>query len=312
MKSDKIIGAKEIKSFEITQFSLMASSIEAIIAFLTAVFTLIIFETTTVMGHFNIYSSVITSFDVAFIIISPIAGFFIILAVSYFSILLYNTLTPRIGGIKLSLDDDEITNIPLLSFALILSIIAAIWTFIIGLLIVAALPTLNTLLLTYNPIITSIININTLGFNPIKGTGVLSPLLIIGLPIAVFIMGFTYCILIALFYNYLGPKIGKFKLELVKINESLYELKSIPVKLLPLALATGIVLAALGFLVELMSLIGLIDFVTLSTAGNLLSTFAFRGDVIIYFIPTFIIVTLVAVFYNRLVPLIGGIRVEME
>ncbi len=312
MKRDKIIGVKEIKSFEITQFSLMASSIEAILAFLTAVFTLIIFETTTVMGHFNIYSSVITSFDVAFLIISPIGGFFIILAVSYFSILLYNTLTPRIGGVKLGLDDDGITNIPLLSFALILSIIAAIWTFIIGLLIVAALPALNTLLHTSNPIIISIININTLGFNPIRGTGVMSPLLIIGLPIAVFIMGFTYCILIALFYNYLGLKIGKFKLELVKINESLYELKSIPVKLVPIALATGVVLAALGFLVELMSLIGLIDFVTLSTAGNLLSTFAFRGDVIIYFIPTFIIVTLVAVFYNRLVPLIGGIKVEME
>ena len=312
MKRDKIIGVKEIKSFEITQFSLMASSIEAILAFLTAVFTLIIFETTTVMGHFNIYSSVITSFDVAFLIISPIGGFFIILSVSYFSILLYNTLTPRIGGVKLGLDDDGITNIPLLSFALILSIIAAIWTFIIGLLIVAALPALNTLLHTSNPIIISIININTLGFNPIRGTGVMSPLLIIGLPIAVFIMGFTYCILIALFYNYLGIKIGKFKLELVKINESLYELKSIPVKLVPIALATGVVLAALGFLVELMSLIGLIDFVTLSTAGNLLSTFAFRGDVIIYFIPTFIIVTLVAVFYNRLVPLIGGIKVEME
>jgi hypothetical protein len=105
---------------------------------------------------------------------------------------------------------------------------------------------------------------------------------------------------------------GKFKLEFVNVDASLYELKSIPVKLVPIAVASGIVLAALGFLVELMSLIGLIDLVTLSTVGNLLGLFAFRGDVIIYFIPTFIIVTLVAVFYNYLVPIIGGIKAEME
>jgi hypothetical protein len=312
MKRNKIIGVKEIKSIEITSFSLMASSIEAIIAFLTAVFTLIIFEASTVISHFNIYSNVITSFDVAFIIISPISGFFIILAVSYFSILLYNTLTPRIGGVKLGLDGNEITQIPLLSFALILAIIEAIWAFIIGLLILSALPALNTLLHTSTPIISTIININTLGLNPIRETGVMSPLLIIGLPIAVFIMGFTYNILIALLYNYLGPKMGKFKLEFVNVDASLYELKSIPVKLVPIAVASGIVLAALGFLVELMSLIGLIDLVTLSTVGNLLGLFAFRGDVIIYFIPTFIIVTLVAVFYNYLVPIIGGIKAEME
>ena len=303
MKRNKIIGVKEIKSIEITSFSLMASSIEAIIAFLTAVFTLIIFEASTVISHFNIYSNVITSFDVAFIIISPISGFFIILAVSYFSILLYNTLTPLVGGVKIGLDGEGITHIPLLSFALILAIIEGIWAFIIGLLIVSVLPVLNTLLHTSTPIIATIININTLGLNPIKETSVISPLLIIG---------FTYNILIALLYNYFGPKIGKFKLEFVNINKSVYELKSIPLNLVPIALATGIVLAALGFLVELMSLIGLIDLVTLSNLGNLLGSFAFRGDVIIYVIPTFIIVTLVAVFYNYLVPIIGGVKLEME
>ena len=312
MKLNKIIGVKEIKSIEITPFSLMASSIEAILAFLTAVFTFIIFETSTIIGHLNIYSNVITSFDVAFIIISPISGFFIILAVSYFSILLYNTLTPLVGGVKIGLDGDEITNIPLLSFALILAIIEGIWAFIIGLLIVSILPVLNNLLHTSTPIIATIININTLGLNPIKETSVISPLLIIGLPLAVFIMGFTYNILIALLYNYFGPKIGKFKLEFVNVNKSVYELKSIPLNLVPIALATGIILAALGFLVELMSLIGLIDLVTLSNLGNLLGSFAFRGDVIIYIIPTFIIVTLVAVFYNYLVPIIGGVKLEMD
>jgi hypothetical protein len=312
MKHDKIIGVKEIKSIEITPFSLMASSIEAILAFLTAVFTLIIFEATTVISHFNIYSNVITSFDVAFIIISPISGFFIILAVSYFSILLYNILTPLVGGVNIGLDNNEITHIPLLSFSLILAIIEGIWAFIIGLLIFSTLPVLNTLLHTSTLIISTIININTLGLNPIKDTSAMSPLLIIGLPLAVFIMGFTYNILIAVLYNYFGPKIGKFKLEFVNVKKTVYELKSIPVNLVPIALATGIVLAALGFLVELMSIIGLIDLITLSNLGNLLGSFAFRGDVIIYVIPTFIIVTLVAVFYNYLVPVIGGVKLEME
>ncbi len=310
MKKNEITGVREIKSVKITPFALISSSIEAILAFLNAVLILIIFEATTIMTQYNIYSGVITGLELAFIIISPISGFFLTLAVSYFSILLYNILTPRIGGLKLGLNGDELTHIPLLSFALILAIIEAVWAFIIGLLLVAALPILNALLHTSTPIITTIINVNTLTISLITETGTMSSLLIIGLPIAVFIIGFTYNILIALFYNYLGSKVAKVRLEFVKINASVYELKSVPV--LPIALAAGVVLAALGFLVELISLIGLVDLVTLSTAGNFLSAFAFRSDVIIYLIPYMIIVTLVAVLYNYLAPLIGGIKLEMK
>lgn len=311
MKNNKISGVKEIKSVIISPFALMASSIEAILAFITAVSTLIVFETTTIMTQYNIYNGVITSLDVAFIIISPITGFFITLAVSYFSILLYNTLTPRVGGIKFDLNGDDLNQLPILSFSLILAIIETIWAFIIGLFIIAALPSFNVLLHTSIPnIITTITHINTLQLSPIRELRVINPLIIIELPIAVFIIGFTYNVLIALLYNYIGSKISKFKLKFVKINKSLYELKSIPV--FSIALGAGVILAVLGFLVEIITLIGLIDLITFSTAGNTLTTFIFRSEVIIYFIPTFIIVTLVAVFYNLLAPIIGGIKLKME
>jgi len=51
--------------------------------------------------------------------------------------LLYNTLVPTIGGIKLGLEDNEVTKIPIISFALILSVMGAIMALIIGIFLAA-------------------------------------------------------------------------------------------------------------------------------------------------------------------------------
>jgi hypothetical protein len=57
--------------------------------------------------------------------------------VSFFSVMLYNVLVPRLGGVKLELEGNEVEKIPVISFSLILSAIGAIWAFIVGLVLAA-------------------------------------------------------------------------------------------------------------------------------------------------------------------------------
>ncbi len=44
-------------------------------------------------------------------------------------------LVPRLGGIKLGLEGDEVKNVPVVPFALIMAGVGAVWAFIIGLLL---------------------------------------------------------------------------------------------------------------------------------------------------------------------------------
>jgi len=60
---------------------------------------------------------------------------------------------------------------------------------------------------------------------------VVSLVLIIGLPIMVFVFGFIWNALFAIFYNYLVTRVAKIQLEFSQISENLHELKNIPVRL---------------------------------------------------------------------------------
>jgi hypothetical protein len=309
---EKMVDIKEIKSVELAPFTLMSSSIHAILAFIMAILMLIAFGTIALLiPQFKAIGAAITWLGVALIIIYPISAFFINIAASFFGAFLYNTLVPRLGGIKLGLEGNEVAQIPVVSFALILASIETIWAFIIGLFFAAALAPLFAFLSTGIAAVSGAINstlANGTFANATNASGAMLPtgslvatggvisalILIIGLPIAVFIIGFITNALAAIFYNFLAVRVAKIKLELAPVAGNSHALNSIPV--VPAALSISIVGLVFGIINGILSL----------NIGT------FIGDIIMYFIGTFIVVALIAIFYNFLAPRIGAVKLGIE
>jgi hypothetical protein len=290
---------KEIKSVELTPFTKMSASIYGVLGFVAAVVILVamvIVQVTGVaseIGSFN----VITGIGIPLIILLPILGFFSTIAVSFFSVILYNALVPRLGGIKLGMNGNEIEKIPEVSFALILAAISAIWAFIVGLTLAAvASPILS--IIGSTPDATGI----AANFTNITGSAIptgtnfgaigiiLSVALIIGLPILAFVLTFISNAFFAIFYNYIVTRVAKINIEFASIRESLHEIKHIPV--LPTALAVALVYLIMGIITGLLS----------HNYTEFISNF------ILYFIET----ALIAILYNYLAPKIGTVKLDLE
>lgn len=143
-----------------TPFALVASSTATILAFIYAIIILIISGILpTFIPHLGLFREFISGLGVASVIIFPISAYFIIMAVSFFSGLLYNLIASRIGGIKLGLNNNEITRIPVISFSIIVASIEAIWVFIAGLFLAAAIiPFTNIISIVIHFIARNIIN----------------------------------------------------------------------------------------------------------------------------------------------------------
>jgi hypothetical protein len=294
-----MVDVKEIKSIKLTPFTKMSASIYGIMGLIAAIalfIALVIIQATGVisqLGQFNL----VTGLGVPLIILLPIGAFFATITVSFFSVLLYNTLVPRIGGIKLEINGNDVENIPVVSFALILSAIGAIWAFIIGLVLAAVVSPLFSLIGT----LPEAANI-TANFTNVTGAAlpsgvdfgavgvIVTLLLIIGLPILVFVFGFIWNALFAIFYNYLVTRVAKIKLEFASISGTLNELKHIPV--LQTALAVALVYAILGIIFGILS----------KNYTEFLTNF------VQYFIQT----ALIAILYNYLAPRIGSIKLNLE
>jgi hypothetical protein len=297
-----MVDIKEIKSLKLAPFTKMSASIYGILGLIGAIFVLIVLAIMQVagvipqLGQFNL----VTGLGVPLIVLLPIGAFFSTIVVSFFSVMLYNTLVPRLGGVKLELDGNEVEKIPVISFSLILSAIEAIWAFIIGLVLAAVISPLFSLIsaISATPAAVNITANITNASGATIPTGaeigsagiVVSIVLIIGLPIIAFVFGFIWKALFALFYNYLVTRVAKIQLEFGQITGSLHELKHIPV--LPTALAVAIVYALLGILFGVIS----------GNYGEFISNF------IIYFIET----ALIALLYNYLAPKIGSIKLNLE
>lgn len=294
-----MVDIKEIKSVELTAFTKMSALIYGILGFIAAVVLLIaltIVQATGVAGQLGQFN-LITGVGIPLIILLPVAAFFSTIAVSFFSVILYNALVPRLGGVKLELEGSEVENIPVVPFALILASIGAIWAFIAGLVLAAIVSPLFSAIGTLPEAANITANFtNVTGSALPSGTGfgavgiILSVALIIGLPIFVFVFGFIWNALFAIFYNYLVTRVSKINLEFAAITGTLYELKHIPV--LPTALAVGLVYLILGLISGILS----------SNYGEFISNF------IIYFIET----ALIAILYNYLAPKIGTIKLDLE
>lgn len=295
-----MVDMKEIKSVGPASFTLMSSSIQAVLAFIFAVICAVVFGTASAfVPELSNVAGVIAALGVAIIVILPISSFLTNVAISFISIILYNGLAPRIGGIKLGFDGNEIKSIPAVPFALIMACIAMIWAFIIGVLLAAALIPLTGVIRTSLSSATgvSMANLGTVG---IFGT----LFLIIGLPIIVFIAGFIVHALAAVFYNLLIPRVGGVQLELA-VADNGNRIESIPV--LPASLAISVVFAVFGLI------IGLISLITFSASGNVAGGFlSLVYNIVGYFLAYFIIVALITIFYNLLAPKLGGIRLHLD
>ncbi len=297
-----MVDVKEIKSFKLTPFTRMSASIYGILGFIAAIvmlMVLIVVQAAGVipqLGQFNL----VTGLGVPLIILLPIGAFLSTIVVSFVSVMLYNALVPRLGGVKLELEGNEVQKIPVISFALITSAIGAIWAFIVGLVLAAVISPLFSLIGTLSTlpaaanITANITNVSGAAMPTgaeVGTAGILvSLVLIIGLPIMVFVFGFIWNALFALFYNYIVTRVAKIQLEFGQITGNLHELKHIPV--LPTALAVALVY----------TLLGLISGVLSGNYGEFISNF------IIYFIET----ALIAILYNYLAPKIGSIKLNLE
>lgn len=297
-----MVDVKEIKSLKLTPFTKMSAVIYGILGLIGALVMLVALSIIQVagvlpqIGQFNL----VTGIGIPLIILLPIGAFFSTIVASFFSVMLYNTLVPRLGGVKLELEGNEVEKIPVISFSLILSAIGAIWAFIIGLVLSAVISPLFSLIsaISASPAAANITANITNASGATIPTGaeigsagiVVSIVLIIGLPIMAFVFGFIWNALFALFYNYIVTRVTKIQLEFGQITESLHELKQIPV--IPTALAVALVYTLLGLISGILS----------GNYGEFISNF------IIYFIET----ALIALLYNYLAPKIGTIKLNLE
>ena len=308
---------KEVESVDLISFTLIASSTAAILAFIYAVIILFISGILVVfMPQVAGFRDVISGLGVASLIILPIGAYFLFMALSLSTALLYNGLSHRISGFKVGLEGNEIVQIPIKIFALLIASIEGIWAFILGLFLAAAIvPFTNIInnLIQYSlstvPDATNIVGVLPLS---IGADGLsLAVLLILGFPVIVFLFGFISSVLFAMFYNQIASKIIKMELEFEKISGTLNELKSLPV-VATAAPVSGAVFGAFGVIM------GFISLLSLALTGNP-SVTNLTNDILIivlnglfYFIGYFLIFALIAVIYNFLAPRIGGIKLNLE
>ncbi len=297
-----MIDTKEIKKIKLTPFTRMSATIYAILGLVSALIMLVILIAVQASGITTQMMPQLTNFNwitgvgIPLIVILPVLSFIGTVAVSFISATLYNLLVPRLGGIKLELEGEDLEKIPVIAFSLITSAIGAIWAFIIGLLMAAFLSPFFSLISSL-PIpaeITAELSNSTgtaINGSLVGSVGILvTLLLVIGLPIMAFVFGFIWNALLALLYNYLVTRVAKIKLNFSQLTGSLYELTNIPV--MPTALAVALLYALLGLI-----------------SGILNQNY---GEFIINFIWYFIATVIAAKAYNYLAPKIGSVKLNLE
>jgi hypothetical protein len=305
-----MVDIKEIKNIGLVPFTLMTSSISAILALIYAILLLI---TLVIAAAFIPTAGLIfASLGLSLIVLYPIGTFLVYVTLSFVTALIYNMLVPRLGGIKLGLEGDEVKNVPVVPFALIMAGVMAVWAFIIGLILAAIIVPFTTAVSTLIPLLANI-TANATNMTPatlptggIVGTGgvVLAVLLIIGLPILVFVLGFIGHALAAIFYNFLIPKVGGIRLLFTPTGTA-HEITSIPV------VAASLALASVSLIFGIISgIFSLVNGILAGDAGMAVGSLI--GNIIGYFVGAFIMVAIITLIYNYLAPRIGGIQLGLE
>lgn len=325
-----MVEIKEIQSIEPVPYTLMSASISAILGLIYAIILLLAFG--ALAAFLPGAALIFASLGISVIILYPIGAFLVHTTIAFITAILYNMLVPRLGGIKLGLEGDQVKELPVMSFALIISAVTAIWALIIGLLLTAVILPLTTIISTVIPIVSQIavsvvnnatamlsmsnatnMSINATNFTAAAlpngsavGTGgvVVALMLIIGLPIAVFIGVYIATALAAIFYNYLIPKVGGVRLMLQPAGTA-HEITSVPV------VSASVAIASVALIFGI--ILGIVRLITIAMAGNaLLGVEILIYEILRYFIGTFIMVAIVTIIYNFLAPRIGGIQLGLK
>lgn len=297
-----MIEIKDIKSIQIVPYTLMMSSISAIVAFLYAIFIMIIIGIAGIFVPAE-YTSLIVILAISVLLVLPTASFLLSIVQSFLTALLYNILVPKIGAIKLGFENlNEIKNVPAVPFALMTSVIGGIIIFltmlITGPILVVGIQAAITAASTSGTVIP--------GLNSLSGLGILEILiLVVGVPIGMFILIFITTAIMAIFYNLIAPKIGGIKLNFGNAIGNLYEINSIP--LLPFAIVTTVVGTLFGLLVQIISLI----FSVAIGQALLTQVISLVLNVVYDLVFGFIIYIIIAFLYNYLRPKIGGVKLEI-
>lgn len=297
---------KEITSVRIVPFTLMSSSISAVLGLLYAIILLIVFGIVgLVVPGVSQYFGLLVTLGVALIIALPVGTFFFSILSSFVMVLIYNLLVPRLGGIKLGIDGAEVTSIPVVPVSLMLSALYAILTFIVMLFIAPFM----AVILEGAALAASTATValpELAGMTGMSGIGaIMAIILIVGTPIIVFIATFISIALTAIFYNLLAPKIGGVRLKLKQASHNFCEIKKIPP--VPLALILAVVLTIVNFIFSLPTLAA-----NIASEGVIFGLGYLVGNVVANFIATFIIYALIALIYNFLRSKIGGVEIKLD
>jgi hypothetical protein len=297
-----LIEIKDIKSIQIVPYTLMMSSISAIVAFLYAIFIMLIIGIAGIFVPAE-YTSLIAILAISVLLVLPTASFLLSIVQSFLTALLYNILVPKIGAIKLGFENlNEIKNVPVVPFALMTSVIGGIIIFltmlITGPILVVGIQAAITAASTSGTVIP--------GLNSLSALGILGILiLVVGVPIGMFILIFITTAIMAIFYNLIAPKIGGIKLNFRNAIGNLYEINSIP--LLPFAIVTTVVGTLFGLLVQIISLIFSVA-IGQALLTQVISLVLSVGYDLVF---GFIIYIIIAFLYNYLRPKIGGVKLEI-
>lgn len=305
-----MVDVKEIKHIRAAPFTLMTSSIQTILAFIGAILILLSFGTlAALIPGAGLFAGFMTALGFSIIILLPLTSFFLNIMYAFILALIYNLLAPKVGGIKLGMEGEEVKTIPVVPFALILSCVVVVLTFITGLYVGLGGSSVLSFISGVIPIAGSVAAnaTNATGATlPTGGlmgaiSGIWALFWIIIMPIAAFIGSFIGYALFAVFYNFMIPKVGGIKLIFAEAGTA-FELTNIPV--VPAALSISVVMLVLG------AIYGFV--MGILTGDILVAIIGLITYAIGWFIMYFIIVALTTVFYNFLQPRIGGVKLELE
>lgn len=302
-----MVNIKEIKSIEIVPYTLMTSSVSAVWAFIYAIFTLILGLIPFAISPTPANSAALW-FYIASIVSSPVTSFILGVLQSFLFALIYNLLVPKLGGIKLGLENlSEIKSIPVVPFALITSTISAVFVLIIALIVMP-------LVAAYIPVVSQVmsslpLNGTTIPAGSISAFGTFgvigSILSIIILPIVAFIIVFIVNAILAALYNLVAPRIGGIKLEFAVNADNMYEILSVaPVQL---ALISAVIAAICGIIIGIIAII-----ISAAYGAVIVGAMFLAGFTIGFLVGVFIVYAIMAIIYNFLRPRIGGIKLELQ
>jgi len=298
-----MIEIKDVKSIQIVPYTLMMSSISAVLALIYAIIFIIILGITGLVVP-GLSAGFLVTIAIAMILLFPTASFLISIVQSFLTAILYNHLVPRLGAIKLGFEDmNEIKNVPVVPFALMTSVLSGIIIFLIMLIVGPIL----AVSLQAAAIAASSAGTAIPGLASVAALGIVGMLiLIIGLPIAMFISIFIATAIMAILYNTLAPKIGGIKFNFGNAVGNISEIESIPV--VPFALITTIVITIFGLITQLIS------FIIAIVSGQAVATqlIMLILSVVFDLVIGFIIYAISAFLYNYFRPKIGGIKLEIE